>query len=309
MNVTEHGPGDVPPPVVDEDVALSADEATARAASLAITARFRLRERITPLQAAFLDLHGFLVFDRVLGGGEVARFREEILEVEARLIAEGTQQVFGVPVWFGTDPEGKPFLQRTGMLSVQSTWVHDLVSDGRFEAVRQLIGDDARIGEREKDGVVLNRYLNAKGSLRPNLGWHTDAMRDLFYNWAVPGPMLNVGLHLDRIRPEDGGLRLLPGTHRDGFLLMAFRKPYFVAHRPDRAEVAVETWPGDLTVHDGRAWHRVQQSPKTGWASLRTSLYIPYVRDAYQPKDEHSRPMWYLRVFDAWMRLKKRLAA
>jgi hypothetical protein len=309
VNVTEHGPGDAPPPVVDEDLPSSSDEAAERAASLPITARFRLRARVTPLQHAFLERHGFLVFDRVLGADEVARFREEILAVEARLIAEGTEQVFGVPVWIGTDPEGKPFLQRTGMLSVQSAWVHELVSDGRFEAVRQLIGDDARIGEREKDGVVLNRYLNAKGSLRPNLGWHTDAMRDLFYNWAVPGPMLNVGLHLDRIRPEDGGLRLLPGTHRDGFLLMAFRKPYFVAHKPDRAEVAVETWPGDLTVHDGRAWHRVQQSPKTGWASLRTSLYIPYVRDAYQPKDERSRPMWYLRVADAWMRLKKRLAA
>lgn len=311
MNVVQDGQSraDLPPPVVDEGHLLTPDAASARAASLPIASRFRLRERITPLQQAFLDLHGFLVFDRVLGEPEVARFREEILAVEAKLLADGTEQVFGVPVWVGSDPDGKPFLQRTGMLSVQSAWVHELVSDTRFEAVRQLIGEDARIGEREKDGVVLNRYLNAKGSLRPNLGWHTDAMRDLFYNWAVPGPMLNVGLHLDRIRPEDGGLRLLPGTHRDGFLLMAFRKPYFVAHKPDRNEVAVETWPGDLTVHDGRAWHRVQQSPKTGWESLRTSLYIPYVRDAYQPKDENSKPMWYLRLFDGWIRLKKRLAA
>ena len=71
----------------------------------------------------------------------------------------------------------------------------------------------------------------------------------------------------------DGGLRLLPGTHHDSFLMMAFRKPYFVAHKPDKNEVAVETWPGDLTVHDGRAWHRVQTSPHTGWKSLRHSLY------------------------------------
>jgi ectoine hydroxylase-related dioxygenase (phytanoyl-CoA dioxygenase family) len=132
-------------------------------------------------------------------------------------------------------------------------------------------------------------------------------MRDLFYNRAVPGPMLNIGLHLDRIRPEDGGLRLLPGTHRDTFFWMAFRKAYFMDNRPDPREVAVETWPGDLTVHDGRAWHRVQASPHQGWRSLRTSLYIPYVNDAYQPKDEHSKGMWYLRVFDKWLQLRKKL--
>lgn len=304
MNATS-----APPPPFEEDALLHLPDAdaTARARALPLNTRFRLRDVITPLQRAFLDVHGFLVFDRVLALDEVARMQEEILAVQAKLASEGTRQVFGVPVWFGDDPDGKPFLQRTGFFSVMSPWAWELLEGPRFQVVRALIGEDARIGQREKDGVVLNRYLNAPGSLRPNLGWHTDAMRDLFYNWAVPGPMLNVGLHLDRIRPEDGGLRILPGTHHDPFLLMAFRKPYFVAHRPDPKEVAVETWPGDLTVHDGRAWHRVETSPRTGWESLRTSMYIPYVRDAWQPKDENSRPMWYHRVFDTWLRLKKRL--
>lgn len=300
---------DLPPAVVDEDgsLHLAPEAATALAKAMPLSSRFRLGDTITPLQRAFLDWHGFIVYDRVLTGDEVARMQQEILDVQAKLVASNTKQVYGVPVWFGDDPDGKPFLQRTGFFSVQSPWAWELLEGPRFQVVRGLVGDDFRIGQREKDGVVLNRYLNAPGSLRPNLGWHTDAMRDLFYNWQVPGPMLNIGLHLDRIRPSDGGLRLLPGTHRDGFLKMAFRKPYFVAHKPDRAEVAVETWPGDLTVHDGRAWHRVETSPRQGWSSLRTSMYIPYVRDAYQPKDEHSKPMWYLRVFDTWLNLKKRL--
>jgi hypothetical protein len=302
-------PHDAPPPVLDEGglLGLDPEAAAARVADLPMSTRFRLRSQITPLQRAALDRWGFLVFSQVLTPAEVARMQEEILAVQARLVADGTTAVFGVPVWVGEDPEGKPFLQRTGFFSVQSAWAKELVHDGRFEAVRQLIGDDARIGDQEKDGLVLNRYLNTPGSLRPALGWHTDAMRDLFYNFAVPGPMLNVGLHLDRVRPEDGGLRILPGTHRDGFWKMAFRKPYFVAHRPDSAEVAVETWPGDLTVHDGRAWHRVEVSPKQGWASLRTSMYLPYVRDAYQPKDERSKPMWYLRVATWVMNAKKAL--
>lgn len=300
---------DLPPAVYDESTLLGLTplDASDLAAKLPYSVRFKLRDTITPLQKAYLDLHGFLVFDRVLSGDEVVTLKEEILKVEAKLLSEGTTSVFGVPVWVGEDPDGKPFMQRTGMFSVQSAWAHDLFTSARFEAVRALIGADARIGEREKDGVVVNRYVNAPGSLRPNLGWHTDAMRDLFYNWKVPGPMLNVGIHPDRVRPEDGGLRILPGTHHDPFVLMAFRKPYFVAHKADKHEVAVETWPGDLTVHDGRAWHRVQTSPHSGWKSLRTSLYIPYVRDTYAPKDENSKPMWYLRVFDVYLNAKKKL--
>ena len=40
---------------------------------------------------------------------------------------------------------------------------------------------------------------------------------------------------------------------------MMFRKPYFISHKPHKHEVAVETLPGDMTVHDGRLWHRVAQ--------------------------------------------------
>lgn len=304
------GTADLPPAPYDESAAasLTPEQMATLAQGLSYSTRFKLQDSVTPLQKAYLDHHGFLVFDQVVSTPEVAKLQEEILAVQAKLLGSGTTQVFGVPVWVGEDPDGKPYMQRTGFFSVQSEWAHDLFTSARFEAVRALIGTDARIGEREKDGVVVNRYVNARGSLRPNLGWHTDAMRDLFYNWKVPGPMLNIGIHMDRIRPEDGGLRLLPGTHRDPFLLMAFRKPYFVAHKPDRREVAVETWPGDLTVHDGRAWHRVQTSPHEGWKSERTSLYIPYVNDAYAPKDENSKPMWYLRIFDVYLSAKKRFS-
>lgn len=297
---------DLPPAPYDESgiLELSPSEAQALAASLPYSVRFSLRDRITPLQQAYLDIHGFVVFDRVASVDEVERIKLEAQRVQEQLLSEGRRSVFGVPVWIGRGPEGEPFLQRLAFTSVFSDFIHDFVRDARFEPVRTLIGEDARIGDREKDGVVLNRYVRTPGSLRPGLGWHTDALRDLFYNWKVPGPMLNVGLHMDRIRPEDGGLRILPGTHRDGFAKMAFRKPYFVWHRPDAREVAVETWPGDLTVHDGRTWHRVQASPHTGARSMRTSMYVPYVCDAYQPKDEHSKPMLYMRLFDAAMRAK-----
>jgi hypothetical protein len=297
------------PAPLDETELLTLAPLDARriALELPLGTRFRLRDDITPVQYAFLQEHGYLVFARVARQAEVDRILSEIDAVEAKLLAEDIRSVCGVPVWFGTGPEGKPWLQRMGFSSFYSEWLEDFVKDARFEPIRRLIGEDARIGTREKDGVVFNRYINLPGSLRPDLAWHTDALRDVFYNGKMPGPMLNVGLHFDRIKPEDGGLRVLPGTHDQGRLETLFHKIHFVTNDDDPNEVMVETWPGDLTVHDGRMWHRVKSSPFTGPRSLRRSMYVPYVIDSYQPKDAGSKTNAYMKVFDRIMRVKSRL--
>ncbi len=302
---------DAPPPSLDETdlLDLSPEQASAHAADLPLGTRFHLRDAITPVQQAFLDLRGYLVFDRVASQEEVDTILAEVDRVEADLLDQGTRTLFGVPIWFGFNPDGKRWLQRMGFTSVLSEYLSAFVKHARFEPVRKLIGDDARIGEREKDGVVFNRYVNAEGSLRPNLAWHTDALRDVFYNRRMPGPMLNVGLHFDRIGPDDGGLIVLPGTHTQSAWSTLFSKIHFVSSKPDKREVHVETWPGDLTVHDGRMWHRVQASPHSGWRSQRRSMYVPYVRDAYQPKSEDSPTNLYMRLFDWIMRRKTRKLA
>lgn len=286
--------------------ALSVEEARAVAASLPLSHRFVLGDHITPVQHAFLDLHGFLVFAQVATADEVGRILSEVDGVQERFLSEGRKKAYGVPIWVGRDHEGEPYIQRFAFLSMYSDWLRTFVTDDRFEPVRKLIGEDARIGHEERDGVVFNRYMRVKGSLRPGLGWHTDALRQVFYG-IKPGPMLNVGLHFERITAADGGLRLIPGSHKQGYWGFVFGKPYFVDHRPDPREVAVETWPGDLTVHDGRLWHRVQASPHTGLRSRRHSMYVPYVTGPYQPKSEETKTMSYMKVFDVAMRLKGRL--
>ncbi len=306
MTAPRHPPdhGDTPPPPTLVEGDCSAEEAERIAAALPAGQRFRLGAEITPIQNAFLARHGYIVFDRVASPEEVNTVLAEIDRVEGELLQAGTQSVHGVPLWFGPDPDGQEYLYRMGFSSIYSPVLSALVRDSRFEPVRRLIGADARIGEREKDGVVFNRYVNAPHSLRPNLAWHTDALRDVFYNWKMPGPMLNVGLHFDRIRPEDGGLRVLPGTHRQSVWSTLFSKIHFVTQTPDLREVRVETWPGDLTVHDGRMWHRVEASPKVGWPSLRRSMYVPYVTDAVLEKTAASPTPLYLRLFDAIVRWK-----
>ncbi len=267
-------------------------DALDEAASLSLSTRFELGREISDVQRAFLDLNGFLVFSRVAAETEVRTILEELERIEREWLAEARSEVFGIPLFKGRTDDGQTRIQRFPFTSCFSEYIRDFVRDDRFAPVRGLVGQNTRVGDREKDGVVINRYINEPGSVYPRLGWHTDGLRDLFY-LRMPKQMLNVGLHFDRIKKEDGGLRLIPGTHHQGFFSMCFKKPYFVSHHVDPKEVCVETEPGDLTVHDGRLWHRVEGSPHTGARSLRRSMYVPYLTDAYQPKSEESKTPLY----------------
>ena len=267
--------------------------------------RFELGAQITALQMRFLDTHGFLIFSQVASRDEVATLASEIDRVASDWRREQRTQINGVPLFYGRDPEGAPFIQRLPFTSLFSDALRAFVRDERFAPIRAIIGDDCRVGDEEKDGLVVNRYVNVPGSAYPRLGWHTDGLRDLAYG-RLPGPMLNVGFHLDEIHFEDGGLRLIPGTHKQGFLSMCFKKPYFIAHRPDPQELCVETQPGDLTIHDGRLWHRVARSQKVGWPSLRRSMYVPYLNGPYEPKSERSKTPIYHTIGRA-MRAGRRL--
>jgi hypothetical protein len=270
--------------------------------ALPLDTRFTLGATITAEQRAFLDEHGFLVFSKVADAREIAMIVSELDRLEAMWIAEGRTSVRGIPLFWGTR-EGKPFLQRFPFTSTFSDGIKDFVRDARFGPIRDLVGAGARVGDDEKDGVVINRYINQPGSIHPRLGWHTDGLRDLFY-LRMPKPMLNIGLHLDRCTADNGGLRLIPGSHTQGFWSMCFRKPYFVSHAPDPHEITIETEPGDLTVHDGRLWHRVAVSTRTGAASLRRSMYVPYLTDAYAPKSETSKMPLYHRLGAAIRKLE-----
>lgn len=274
------------------------------ARDLPLDTRFTLGEEITPVQQAFLARNGYLHFRGAASQDEVDSIIAEIDRVQAGWIAEKRWKVNGIPLFIGKDETGKKFVQRMPFTSTFSETIRNFVRDDRFLPVRGLIGSDTRVGDLEKDGVVFNQNLNVPGSAYPRLGWHTDGLRALTF-LRMPGPMINIGFHLDRISKADGGLRLIPGSHKQGFLSMCFKKPYFVWHRPDPREIAIETEPGDLTVHDGRMWHRVQASPHTGRRSLRRSMYVPYLTDAFDPKTETSRTPIYHHIGRVLRRVRR----
>lgn len=257
--------------------------------------RFTLGNKLTAEQLDFFETYGFIHFKRFVTEETVAQMLKESERVQAEWIQEGRKMVCGVPIKFGQDVSGAPIVQRFAFLNKFSRLFEEFLKDPRLEALFDFIGaPDSRIGINERDGLVFNHYVNTENSNYTQLGWHTDALRDIFYGNKIM-PMLNVGLHLDHSSPENGGLRILPGTHNKGLRTLLFRKFYYLNNKADKHEFGLTVEPGDLTVHDGRIWHRVAQSPFVGEKSRRRVMYIPIISGKYLPRDESSKPLLYQR--------------
>ena len=257
-----------------------------------IEASSSLGETLSPEQLQFFQENGFLHFRSFISREAVGELWRAVEAIQEQWNAEGRSLINGVPIKFGQDVDGKRIVQRFAFANQHSAVLAEFLRDPRFNVLLGLVGGDARLGINEKDGLVVNHYINTDSSKFTQMGWHTDAVRDLFYGKKIL-PMLNVGIHLDDQDPANGGLRLLPGTHHQGVWNMLFRKVSFLNNDPDPKEVAFDIKAGDLTIHDGRLWHRVERSRLTGAASRRRVMYIPVICGKYTPKHADSPTPFY----------------
>ena len=254
---------------------------------------YELNNTLTSEQINFFDEHGVIIFRNFLTQEKVDLFKQEIKRIEALWLDEKKEKINGIPLKFGKTETGELTIQRLCFSSLYSQALHQLLQDDRLNAlVKFLQPYEGRIGENEKDGLVINNYINSPNSSFTQMGWHTDSPRDLFLGQKIM-PMLNVGIHLDTCLFENGGLRVLPGTHKQNMFKLLFGKKYFVDNSDDKKEIGFDIYSGDLTVHDGRTWHRVKQSSLTGEASRRRVMYIPIITGKYKPKHEKSKTPFY----------------
>lgn len=242
---------------------------------------------ISEEQRIFFQRFGFIHFKRFFSAGEIAQALEAISAIEQEWVGASLGKVNGIPIKYGKDAAGNCIVQRFAFASLHSPCLHEMLQSPRIQALKGFLGTEARIAEQEKDGLVINHYVHTEQSNFTRLGWHTDGLRDLFTNFKLD-PMLNVGIYLDDSPLEKGGLRILPGTHRQGLYDMLFRKRYFVDNTPDSEEFAIQAEAGDLTVHSGRLWHRVALASVQGEASRRRVMYFPVIEGKFKPKTHRS---------------------
>jgi phytanoyl-CoA hydroxylase len=254
---------------------------------------YELGQNLTKEQLIFFEEHGVIIFRNFLTREKVELYLNELKRLETEWIAEKREKVNGIPLKYGKDDNGNLTIQRLCFSSLFSNPLHELLQDERLMALTQFLHPyEGRIGEKEKDGLVINNYINSPNSTFTQMGWHTDSPRDLFLGQKIM-PMLNVGIHLDTCLFENGGLRVLPGTHKQNMLKLLFGKKYFIDNSDDAKEVGFDIQAGDLTVHDGRTWHRVKQSPLVGEESRRRVMYIPIITGKFKPKSEMSKTPFY----------------
>ena len=254
---------------------------------------YYLNNSLTKEQIAYFKKNGVIVFRNFLSKEKVSSCINEIKRVEEQWIAEKKDKVNGIPLKYGKDENDNATIQRFCFMSQYSNVLHEVLEDKRIKILTELLSPyEGRVGENEKDGLVINNYVNIPGSSFCQMGWHTDSPRDLFHGQRIM-PMLNVGIHLDTCLFANGGLRVLPGTQNQSVFKMLFGKKYFIDNNVDDREVGFDIYSGDLTVHDGRVWHRVQRSVLTGEASRRRVMYIPIITGKYKPKNEKSSTPFY----------------
>ena len=259
-----------------------------------VNKKFTLGEHITPEQQKFYDTFGFVHFKKVFSEETIMKMREAIAAAQQKCVDERITEINGVPVKFGQTTDGRMVSQRTPFMNVLSPYINEIVTSPMLKPLLEFI-PGSRFGLGERDGVVINHYINAKKSKFKKLGWHNDSMRDLFYFEKIR-PMLNVGIGLFPSSQTLGGLRLIPGTHLQSIFGFLFGKLHILDNRPDPREIPVEVEVGDLTIHDGRLWHRAA-SPTVKMSNERKSLYFPILCGPYKPKNKDSKPPLYVKLF------------
>ncbi len=256
---------------------------------------FQLGEKLTQEQKEYFRKYGVIQFKNFINAETIQKFVSELDKIEKQWLADGIEKINGIPLKFGKDEHGNKMIQRMCFCNQHSTVLAEFLKDPRFELLFELLNPyEGRMGVDEKDGLVFNHYINQPNSNFSQMGWHTDSPRDLFLGQKIL-PMLNVGIHLDNCHSSNGGLRVIPGTHTQSKFKLLFGKKQFIDHKPDTREVGFDVEAGDLTVHDGRLWHRVEVSPNFGEASRRRVMYIPIITGKYLPKDANSKTPFYHR--------------
>lgn len=254
--------------------------------------KFNLGYALTQEQIDYFNKYGFLHFEGFYTEQEIDNIIGSAEKIQTNWIENNVKQINGIPIKYGRDEHGNKIVQRFAFTNQHSKEINEFIRHPQLNALKVLMPEGTRIGEHEKDGAVLNHYVNVPNSSYKQLGWHTDSARDLFYGKKIE-QFINIGLYLDDSSEVNGGLRVLPGTHKQNIFSMLFKKAYFLNNQDDKDEVLIRAKKGDLVIHDGRIWHRVAPSPYLGAKSRRRVIYVPLISGIYQPKNEKSKTPFY----------------
>jgi ectoine hydroxylase-related dioxygenase (phytanoyl-CoA dioxygenase family) len=186
------------------------------------------------------------------------------LELEARqrgLIAGELPDACGTVVLDDPDAivDGQPFAHYVCEVTTVAPLTRAAVLHPKIvSAVQALLGPECWLLEDDRFGVVYQDARPGDGSGYSRIGWHSDAQSGPTLDWW---PSVAFTIHLDPTSPENGFLRVVPGSHRGGTEAM----PPGFERVP--GEVGVYCERGDVLLHHSDLWHsaaRATEDPPRG---------------------------------------------
>ena len=206
---------------------------------------------------ADLDEFGITRFQGALSDTELRQARTRLLDQAAGEAANG----------IAFHDSGAP---EVGYLNGPNQRVFNLINKGQIfrdivmkPVIHELIG---HVLGPELLLSAMNSNIAAPGGVAQGL--HRD---DSFAPQIIPFPIVANGMWMmDEFTDENGGTRVVPGSHRDNSFSMASRP----------TETVPVTGPaGTLAVFDGRLWHGTGENRSTGKrAAFFTYFCLPFMR-------------------------------
>lgn len=216
---------------------------------------------------AQLAVMGFLLVKGVFTPQEMAEVDAEVDRLAA-LARPGDEQSW----WVGTDDGER--VCRLVYASLRSEVLRRLEQDPRLERLGRLLDPAMRPAPDRLEGTAVLIKVPGRTSGLSNIPWHQDCGMG---GHSVLCPALSLGVQITGSSAETGNLLMVPGSHGQSLA------PSW--HAQDGVlVVAVDTEPGDVTVHVQDVMHASPApTERGGRRTLYTTWYPPTVWEHVGP--------------------------
>lgn len=216
--------------------------------------------------AAFLEEHGFAMLRGLFDDAALTALDEEVARQQARLLNGELPERCGTVVL--DDPnasiDGEQFAHYVCHITEVSPIAREaVVHPAVMAAMERLLGPQSWLLEDDRFGVVFQDSRPGELSGYSRIGWHTDFQSGPH---LATWPSVAFTIHLDATSPQNGFLRVVPGSHRGGTdgIPLGFEKV--------PGEVAVYCERGDVLLHHSDLWHAAARATDDGPGAVRRHL-------------------------------------
>ena len=206
---------------------------------------------------------GFAVLSGLYSDAALDELQAELVDLQRRLVAGELPEGCGTVILDDPDAviDGEPFAHYVCEITPVSSSARAAVMHPTIVGtVRALIGVDAWLLEDDRFGVVYQDARPGERSGYSRIGWHSDAQSGPNLDWW---PSVAFTIHLDATSPQNGFLRVVPGSHLGGTEAM----PLGFEKVP--GEVAVYCDRGEVLLHHSDLWHSAARATDDGEGGIR----------------------------------------